>query len=74
MSFTVGQLKDMQNKHRKGLAYTHRADSQRINIPGIKGHLSGEGVRRALAKQEANAAVEAVSVCNGRQWALLQQG
>lgn len=57
--------------------------AQRVNkcIPGIKGHVSRESVRGRLAEKEADAVVEAVSVCAGGRMrcgegkrALLQQG
>lgn len=51
------------------------------HIPGIKGHISRESVCGRLAKEEAYAAVEAVSVwaawwrrCGGGLRTLLQQG
>lgn len=54
----------------------------RRHVPGIKGHVSGEGVRGRLAEEEADAAVEAVGVRaggrgggrGGRRWPLLKQG
>lgn len=72
----------MQKQIHDGIGmHTQIQANKEYTIPGIKGHVSRESVCGRLAKEEAYAAVEAVSVCaggrggsGGGQRALLQQG